>query len=128
MSSVIIDTNVYCNAFRGMEYGKCVFKKFDKILMSPIVLGELMYGFLLGSRKHDNLKQLDLFIKKPRVTCLEITLETSRRFSQIIAELKISGNPIPTNDIWIAASAFEHGAYLASEDAHFKNIKGLYIV
>ena len=32
---------------------------------------------------------------------------------------------IPTNDIWIAATAIQHGMKLVSNDAHFSNIAGL---
>ena len=34
-------------------------------------------------------------------------------------------NAIPTNDIWIAAHAFESGAELLTLDRHFFNVDGL---
>lgn len=39
--------------------------------------------------------------------------------------LKEKGTPIPQNDIWIAASALEHGACLLTTDPHFKGIPTL---
>ncbi len=39
--------------------------------------------------------------------------------------LKSKGTPIPTNDIWIAASAMQHGLALASLDNHFTQVAGL---
>ena len=39
--------------------------------------------------------------------------------------LRRRGKPIPTNDLWIAASALEHGAALLTFDAHFSAIDGL---
>ncbi|MFH1760016.1 MAG: PIN domain-containing protein [bacterium] len=41
--------------------------------------------------------------------------------------LKEQGTPIPTNDIWIAATAFEMGARLITYDKHFNNVPGLVI-
>jgi len=38
------------------------------------------------------------------------------------------GKPVPTNDIWIAAVAFQNGLKLFTKDAHFKHIPGLFLV
>ncbi|HEY4572503.1 MAG TPA: PIN domain-containing protein [Thermoanaerobaculia bacterium] len=35
------------------------------------------------------------------------------------------GRPIPENDIWIAASARQHGLTLATRDGHFDDVDGL---
>ena len=39
--------------------------------------------------------------------------------------MKTAGTPIPTNDIWIAAVAFQHGYRLFSKDKHFSLIPGM---
>ena len=39
--------------------------------------------------------------------------------------LKAKGNPIPTNDVWIAAHALETGADLVSADRHFQHVEGI---
>lgn len=44
-----------------------------------------------------------------------------------IGELLI-GRPIPTNDIWIASVAFQHGLRMFTRDSHFTNIPGLVVV
>jgi tRNA(fMet)-specific endonuclease VapC len=54
-----------------------------------------------------------------------VTLETADRFGRIAAALRRRGTPIPTNDVWIAAHAFESGAELLSFDRHFEQIDGL---
>ena len=38
------------------------------------------------------------------------------------------GTPIPTNDIWIAATALALGAFVATVDPHFSKIAGLFVV
>jgi len=59
------------------------------------------------------------------VTVLEATIETTDVFRLIMASLKNSGNPIPINDVWIAAHAVETGSILVTYDDHFAVIPGL---
>jgi hypothetical protein len=59
-------------------------------------------------------------------SCEQIDGEiTADRYSRIANQLKLQGNPIPTNDIWIAAQTMEHGAELITSDRHFEKINGL---
>lgn len=97
----------------------------ELILFSPIVLGELMFGFRNGTRFKENMADLDCFLEHDAVELVQIGKITSDRYSRIAAQLKQQGNPIPTNDIWIAAQTMEHGAELITSDQHFKKINGL---
>jgi tRNA(fMet)-specific endonuclease VapC len=97
----------------------------ELILFSPIVLGELMFGFRNGMRFKENMADLDCFLEHDAVELVQIGKITSDRYSRIAAQLKQQGNPIPTNDIWIAAQTMEHGAELITSDQHFKKINGL---
>lgn len=49
----------------------------------------------------------------------------SHRYAQIHKALRGRSKPIPTNDLWIAAIAIEHGLVVYTRDAHFKNVPGL---
>ena len=95
------------------------------ILFSPIVLGELMFGFRNGTRFRENMSDLELFLQHESIELVLIGKITSDRYSRIASDLKNRGAPIPTNDIWIAAQTMEHGAELITLDAHFKQIHGL---
>jgi tRNA(fMet)-specific endonuclease VapC len=59
------------------------------------------------------------------VELLPVTRTTADRFGRIAAALRKAGTPIPTNDIWIAAHAFESGAELVTFDDHFAAVPGL---
>ncbi len=48
-----------------------------------------------------------------------IVSATAERYARIYAYLRKNGHPIPTNDLWITASAMEHSAELLTADAHF---------
>jgi PIN domain-containing protein len=42
---------------------------------------------------------------------------------EIRDRLRLKGRPIPENDIWIAATAVQHGLPLATRDDHFKEVE-----
>jgi tRNA(fMet)-specific endonuclease VapC len=54
-----------------------------------------------------------------------VTADTADSYALIYTSLRRKGQPIPSNDLWIAASALEHGAALLSFDAHFSHVEGL---
>ena len=58
---------------------------------------------------------------------VEITDETAEFYAAIVDGLRARGTPIPTNDIWIAACAMEHGARVATSDSHFGQVNGLLV-
>ena len=40
----------------------------------------------------------------------------------ILADLRGKGTPVPANDVWIAASAMQHGLTLVTRDSHYTSI------
>ena len=59
------------------------------------------------------------------VSVIPVTRRTGHIYAQLFAGLKKAGTPIPTNDIWIAASALECGGVLLTNDHHFQHIPNL---
>lgn len=51
--------------------------------------------------------------------------ETARLYGEVKNSLRKKGHPIPENDIWIAATALQHGLILVSRDEHFAEVEGL---
>lgn len=84
-----------------------------------------MGGFKGGSKEKKNSEELKEFIESPRVHLLQIDGETAEFYAKIYWDLKKKGNPIPSNDMWVAASAMRHGLSLFTLDEHFNSIKGL---
>ena len=119
---LLLDTNAYSDFMRGHEAVTQHVRNAELLLMSPFVIGELLFGFRNGKFFDRNREQLDLFLAKPVVELLPVTLSTSDRYSRIVMDLRQKGRPIPTNDIWIAAIAMEKGADLLSADAHFEQV------
>lgn len=75
------------------------------------------------SNKARHLKKFQSFLELCIVLPVDDT--TAEYFGQIMASLFKKGKPIPTNDVWIAATAKQHGLSLVSKDAHFALIDDL---
>ncbi|MCC6667802.1 MAG: type II toxin-antitoxin system VapC family toxin [Polyangiaceae bacterium] len=121
----LLDTNAYVALKRGHREVAEIVRESSELAFSVIVIGELMFGFQNGSRYRRNLKDLEAFLANDRVTVLPVSLTTADRFGRIVAALRKAGTPIPTNDIWIAAHAYESGAELITFDGHFSAVSGL---
>ena len=128
MSSLLIDTNIYTHALKGDTQVASVLQRASKIAISSISLGELLSGFKGGNQEHKNREELEEFLDTPRVSLYGVTENTAEFYADILNRLKEAGKPIPTNDIWIAAVAFEHGFRLYSKDRHFQYVQGLILI
>jgi tRNA(fMet)-specific endonuclease VapC len=122
---LILDTNAYVGFKLGYPEIVEYLTQADVIFISPIMLGELMFGFRNGSRFARNTEELNLFLSHHAVEIVKLSEITSDRYSRIAAQLKQQGTPIPSNDIWIAAQTMETGAELVTMDNHFDKIQGL---
>lgn len=122
---ILIDTNAY--SLYRMEHSPIVRKIADSesILVSPVVLGEILFGFRKGSRFEYNMSLLTRFLEHEAVEVVPIAEVTSDRYARIMLQLRRQGTPIPSSDMWIAAQAMEHGAELLTSDRHFEQISGL---
>ena len=125
---VLIDTNIYSELLRGNKSVSELLKKPDIVAFSVISIAELLSGFKNGDKEKENLEELDQFLYSPRVVVYDIDAETSEFYAKIYDELKRSGDPIPTNDLWIAALTLQHGTKLFTLDKHFKKVRGLFLI
>ncbi len=127
MIRVILDTNAYSAFKRGEARIVERLRQADEILIPVPVLGELRVGFKAGTKEQQNLAELEEFLSSRRVSEQAMTERTALFYAEICSGLKRKGNPLPLNDIWIAACAVEAGAVLISNDVHFDKIPGLLV-
>ncbi|MDF9826047.1 tRNA(fMet)-specific endonuclease VapC [Ereboglobus sp. PH5-10] len=115
---MILDTNALSAFFEGNPK---VVQKFEEMAGVPhlpvIVLGEFRFG-LLGSRKKREWETHLAAFARDCVT-LSITETTTFHYAEIHHALKKAGTPIPQNDAWIAALAWELNMPVLSDDTHF---------
>jgi len=125
MKRIIIDTNFYAAFKRNEAEAVNLVKRVEYIGVNTVILGELLAGFRCGNRERENRLELDQFLDSARVDTITLDDETAEFYAQIFSELRQKGRPIPSNDLWLAASALQHGLALATYDEHFNNISGL---
>jgi len=125
---VLIDTNIYIEFLRGNENINNILSSADFIAFSVISIGEILAGFKIWSDEKKYLNELDEFLYSPRLIIYDIDSETSEFYAKIYNELRIAGNPVPTNDMWIAALALQHGIKLLTNDRHFTKVAGLFLI
>ena len=125
MKNLLLDTNLYVAFKRGDDDAVELLRLADEIHLSTVVLGELLAGFAAGSREKRNREELTAFLESPRVRIDAVDEATADYHGRIFALLRRKGRPIPTNDLWIAATALQHGLVLATRDDHFAAIEGL---
>ena len=119
---VLLDTSAYSAFMRGHTEICVAVKTNDEIFLNSVVLGELKAGFIKGNRRRKNENELRRFLSSPRVGVLDISEETAERYAMILSSLWKAGTPIPTNDIWIAASAMEYGLQVLTTDEHYRKV------
>jgi predicted nucleic acid-binding protein len=122
---IFLDTNAYAAFKKGDADTAQVIRYADIIGVSVVVLGELLAGFTGGTKEKVNRRELDAFLDSPRVRVYPVDAETTAHYALIYNQLKRKGRPIPTNDLWIAASCMQWGFRLLTSDPHFSEIDGL---
>jgi tRNA(fMet)-specific endonuclease VapC len=124
---VLLDTNAYAAFKRGMPDAVEVIAHTPRIGINSVVLGELLSGFAVGTREVENRQELELFLASERVHQLVIDAATAAQYAVVYRELRQRGRPIPTNDMWIASSALQHGFAVFSDDGHFHKVSSLHV-
>jgi tRNA(fMet)-specific endonuclease VapC len=121
-TKVMLDTSGYSALLRGNKRVLELLQEADRIFISPVILGELLSGFMAGSNERKNRAMLDDFLASPRVSLVGLDDETAERYAVIVTHLRSKGTPISTNDLWIAASAMQHGFKVITSDNHFLKV------
>ncbi len=77
MSRVLLDTSAYSAMRRGDERLLVPVQQAAEVFLTPIVMGELLFGFLGGGREPRNRERLREFVESPRVSTLTVDEETA---------------------------------------------------
>jgi tRNA(fMet)-specific endonuclease VapC len=127
VSGVLVDTSAYRAASADDPQVKAALRAAGRVCVNPVILAELLFGFDNGNRATANRGLLRQFLNAERVEVLPIIERTAAYWVLLRRQLKARGRPIPANDMWIAATALEHGLTVLTTDAHFREVGTLLV-
>jgi predicted nucleic acid-binding protein len=120
---LVLDTNIYCDYAEGLPHTVDFLATHgEDIFLPSIVLGELTYGFMKGTRQQFNERKLQEIIKKLPIEVIDVNQNVARKYAIIYLSLAKKGTKIPINDVWIAACCMEVGGTLVTRDRHFQHV------
>lgn len=121
----LLDTNIVIALFANDMTVMHQIKDAEEIFIPSIVIGELYYGACKSTRVEENIARIDEFTATNVI--LTCDSETARWYGEVKNELRQKGRPIPENDIWITALAFQYDLTFVTRDLHFNEVAGLKI-
>ena len=119
----VLDTNIVIAIFDGDKAVRDRVATADEIFIPATVLGELYFGAFRSSRSGDNVARIDDLARSYAI--LPIDESTAKIFGMLQRDLRDRGKPIPMNDVWIAATAQQWKATVATRDDHFNLLTGV---
>ena len=128
MKRLVLDTSVLIPLLRNAANYAHLFKAYDEVILPSIVLGEYKAGLFATKTGEKNRQSLADYLADPNVRAVPITDRTADIYAKVYQALRKEGTPIPQNDMWIAASALEHGADLATRDEHYRHVPMLTVI
>jgi tRNA(fMet)-specific endonuclease VapC len=123
----LLDTNIWIYAMRNTPPE--VRRRFARlaparVVLSPVVLGELNVGWRKSRNAQANRNLLDAFTRGAVIEPIDAAVASA--YGEIRAELETLGTPIGPNDLWIAAQARAADCVLVTHDvAEFERVRGL---
>ena len=120
---MILDTNALSAIAEAEPHAVAAFSQAQAIAIPVIVLGEYMFGIAQSRRRMEYEKWVRHVLRTFLV--LNVGTETAVKYAEVRSELKRSGRPIPSNDMWIAALCRQHALPLMSRDRHYDSVEGL---
>lgn len=122
---LLLDTNRLSDALAEVDDVLDRLEVAEEVHVPVVALGELRAGFLGGRRAAQNEARLAWFLSREGVHTVGVDPPVSHRYAELHRALRKAGTPVPTNDLWIAAIAVEHGLAVYTRDSHFRVIPGL---
>ena len=118
---LVLDTNIYCDFAEGLPDAVDAIATYGQSIFIPsVVIGELFFGFMKGSRQQFNEKKLRQVLSRLKIEIIDVNTDVARKYAMIYLSLQERGIKIPINDVWIAACCMEVGGILLTRDKHFE--------
>jgi tRNA(fMet)-specific endonuclease VapC len=125
----LLDTDICITVLRDRPAGlrPTFAAEADRLAISTVTLGELLYGAARSNRPADHRAAVDGFAN--RLTVLPFDAAAAAQFARIRADLAARGQQIGGYDLMIAAAARSRGLTLVTHNRReFDRVAGLAVV
>ena len=121
---LLLDANAMISLFEGsdpeLERALC---SAEELVVPVVAYAEVVAGTEMDTKRAKMTREaLLMLLATPNTRLLPVSEATVRHYSKTFNQLRKNGTPIPTNDIWIAASTLEVGGVLFTRDRHYLRI------
>lgn len=120
---MILDTNALSAWADGHAGVEAPLRSAEGLVVPSVVLGEYLYGIRQSRHRRRYEDWLARYL--PLTEIATVTSGTADAYADIRLESRRQGQPIPANDVWIAALARQHALPVLSNDRHFDAVHGL---
>ncbi len=120
-ATIVLDTNAIISLLDGNVDIANQLSTDKSVIVPSVVCGEFEAGTQGSTRREkESIAAFNGLLGLEHFTVAPITRSTAKIYARLFAELKKAGTMIPTNDIWIAASAIEHAGAVITNDQHLQ--------
>lgn len=120
----LLDTNIVIGFLSDIEGTQArLSAKYQRVVVTTTVLGELIYGAMNSTRIDENLARIEELMTELAVLMLDGA--TAYEYGRVKQSLRAKGRMIPDNDLWIAAAAIQNRLTLVTKDRHFESVDNI---
>lgn len=120
----LLDTNIVIGFLSDIEGTQArLSAKYQRVVVTATVLGELIYGAMNSTRIDENLARIEELMTELAVLMLDGA--TAYEYGRVKQALRAKGRMIPDNDLWIAAAAIQNRLTLVTKDRHFESVDNI---
>ena len=120
---LVLDTSSYCDFAEGLPDAVEAIAAYGQSIFIPsVVLGELLFGFMKGTKQGFNERKLRQIVNRLKIEIIDINADVARKYAMIYLSLQRKGTKIPMNDVWVTACCMEVGGTLITRDKHFEYV------
>jgi predicted nucleic acid-binding protein len=97
----------------------------DELAVSIVTIGELRAGVLVADTVENRDRRLKTLSAAMRLDPLPVDEAVAAEWARLRVLLRDTGQRMPVNDSWIAATAMAHAVPVVTQDDDFPEVQGL---
>jgi predicted nucleic acid-binding protein len=99
-----------------------------RVAVSVITVGELRLGVLAAADGATRARRLTTLLRAEALDPLPVDAQVAQAWASLRLALRDSGQRMPLNDSWIAATAIAHRIPVVSQDDDYIGVPGLSVI